>query len=134
MIKGSCYCGAVKYEIRGRLFRMVNCHCPDCRKFSGSAYAAVLVAESEGFVVTTGEDHVVPFESSPGKQRCFCRTCGCPVFSRAATRPGMVLIRAGSLDDDPGIKPDAHIWVGAKAPWHDITDSLPQYAEGLPRK
>ena len=134
MIKGSCYCGAVRYEIHGRLFLFANCHCPDCRKFTGSAFASVLVAESAGFKVTSGEDQLVPYASSPGKQRSFCRTCGCHLFSRAEHRPGMVFVRAGSLDDDPQMRPQCHIWVGSKAPWHEICDSLPQHQEGLPKK
>jgi len=134
MIRGSCYCGTVKYEIHGRLLLFANCHCPDCRKFTGSAFASVLVTESKGFTVTSGEDNLVPYESSPGKHRCFCRTCGCHVFSRAEHRPGMIFVRAGSLDDDPQMKPQCHIWVSHKAPWDEICDSIPQHQEGLPQK
>ena len=69
MIQGSCYCGAVKYEIHGRLLLFANCHCPDCRKFTGSAFSSVLVTESEGFKLISGESDLVPYESSPGKRR-----------------------------------------------------------------
>ena len=112
----------------------VNCHCDDCRKFSGSAFSSVLAVTDKGFTVTSGEDNLVPYNSSPGKHRYFCKTCGCHVFARAEQRPGMVLVRAGSLDDDPKMKPQCHIWVKAKAPWHDICDAIPQYQEGLPPK
>lgn len=131
MIKGGCYCGAVRYEIHGALLRFLNCHCPDCRKFSGSAFAAVLATEANGFQVVRGEDQLTPYSSSPGKQRLFCRTCGCHLFARAENRPGLVLVRAGTLDDDPPLRPEAHIWVSAKAPWYEITDRLPQFAEGM---
>ena len=59
MLKGSCYCGAVKYEIHGRLLMFVNCHCPDCRKFTGSAFSSVLAVESDGFKVASGQDSLV---------------------------------------------------------------------------
>jgi hypothetical protein len=134
MLRGGCYCGAVTYEIHGRLILFANCHCPDCRKFSGSAFSSVLVTESEGFKVTSGQDNLVPYQSSSGKYRCFCKTCGCHVFSRADHRPGMIFVRAGSLDDDPQIKPQCHIWVSHKAPWHEICDSIPQHPQGLPKK
>ncbi|HOW97065.1 MAG TPA: GFA family protein [Kiritimatiellia bacterium] len=134
MIKGGCHCGAVRYESDGRVLRFVNCHCPDCRKSSGSAFSSVLAVEAGGFRVVAGEDRVVPYESSPGKFRCFCRTCGSHVFARAAQRPGMILIRAGTIDGDPGVRPEVHIWVGEKAPWHEIGDSLPRHTEGLPPK
>jgi len=132
MITGSCYCGAAGYEICGKLLMFAHCHCPDCRKMSGSAFSSVLVTEAEGFKVV-GEAHLVPYQSSPGKRRFFCNICGCHLFSRAEHRPEMVFIRAGSLDEDPQMKPQCHFWTSAKAPWHDITDSLPQHAEGLPR-
>jgi hypothetical protein len=134
MIKGGCYCGAVKYEIRGRLLRFVNCHCPDCRKFTGSAFASVIVTEADGFTVTAGQDHLVPYESSPGKHRNFCKTCGCHVFARAQQRPGMVMVRAGTLDDDPQARPQCHLWVSQKAPWHEIADSVQQFQEGFAPK
>lgn len=134
MIKGSCYCGSVHYEVHGRLVLFANCHCPDCRKFTGSAFSSVLVTESEGFRLTAGEDCLVPYSSSPGKQRCFCRTCGCHLFSRAEHRPGLVFVRAGSLDDDPPLRPQCHVWVSRKAPWHEIGDAIPQHEEGLPKR
>ncbi len=134
MLKGSCYCGAVKYEIHGRLLMFVNCHCPDCRKFTGSAFSSVLAVESDGFKVASGQDSLVAYESSPGKHRSFCKTCGCHVFARAEQRPGMVIVRAGSLDDDPQLRPQCHIWTSQKAPWHEICNAIPQHPEGLPKK
>lgn len=132
MLKGGCYCGAVKYEIHGQLLMFAHCHCPDCRKFTGSAFSATLVTAADGFKITRGEDHLVPYPSSPGKHRFFCPTCGCHLFLRTAHRPGMVFVRAGSLDDDPQVKPQAHFWTSKKAPWHEISDALPHYPEGLP--
>ena len=134
MIRGSCYCGTVRYESHGRVLRFANCHCPDCRKLSGSTYSSVLVVESAGFKLIAGEENLVPYESSPGKHRCFCKKCGSHVFARIDSRPEIILIRAGSLDDDPGVRPQAHIWVKAKAPWHEILDDIPQYQEGFPQK
>ena len=134
MIRGSCYCGTVRYEIEGRLLAFANCHCPDCRKFTGSAFAPVLFTESKGFTVTCGQDNLVPYHSSPGKQRCFCKTCGCHLFLLAEHRPGMVFIRAGTLDDDPQMRPQYHAWTSMKAPWHEICDSIPRHPEGLPQK
>lgn len=134
MIKGSCFCGAVRYQSAGNLLIFANCHCPDCRKFSGSAFSSVLAVEAGGFSVTAGEDHLVPFASSPGKVRHFCKTCGCHLFARAEQRPGMVIVRAGTLDEDPGMAPQCHVWAGQKAPWHVICDAIPQYPEGFPKK
>ena len=134
MIRGSCYCGAVRYEVHGKLLMFPICHCPDCRKITGAACSPVLVTEAAGFTIASGGDHLVPFESSPGKFRHFCRTCGSPLFSRVSHRPDMVFIRAGSLDDDPPLRPQVHYWTAMKAPWHEITDALPQHAEGVQKR
>ena len=134
MTRGSCYCGAVKFELHGRLLMFAYCHCPDCRKFTGSAFASVIATEADGFNITAGEDNLTAFQSSPGKQRSFCRTCGCNLFLRADHRPGMLFVRAGSLDDDPPMRPQAHFWTSMKAPWYNICDTLPQHPEGLPKK
>jgi hypothetical protein len=131
MIQGGCYCGAVRYESSGKVLRFIHCHCPDCRKLSGATFASIIAVEAGGFRVISGQDHLQTFPSSPGKQRCFCKTCGSHVIARFEARPEMILIRAGSVDGDPGVRPDAHIWVGCKAPWHDILDGIPQHSEGL---
>lgn len=60
---------------------------------------------------------------------CHCRMCGATLQFLTEKRPGMVDLAVGTLDDDPGVKPAHHIFVGSKAPWFDITDGLPQYAE-----
>ena len=134
MIQGSCYCRAVKYEIRSPPLKFLICHCPDCRKFTGSAFSPVVIVEAGSFHLLAGEDHLVPFQSSPGKYRYFCKTCGNPLFSRVDHRPGLVFVRAGSLDNDPGIRPEAHYWTSVKAPWHDICDAIPRHPEGLTAK
>ena len=134
MLKGGCYCGAVKYEIHGKLLMFVNCHCPDCRKFTGSTFSSVIMTEVDGFKIVSGADQLVAFQSSPGKYRNFCKHCGNQLFSRADHRPNVVIVRAGSLDDDPQIRPQAHYWTNYKAPWHEICDDLPQHPEGLTAK
>lgn len=133
MIKGSCYCGSVRYESAGKSLIFAHCHCPDCRKFSGSAFSSVLAVESGGFSVTAGEADLVAFASSPGKLRHFCRHCGCHLFARVEQRPGMVIVRAGTLDEDPGLRPQCHVWVKEMAPWDVVCDGITQYPEGFPK-
>lgn len=132
MNKGGCYCGAVSYEVDKDFLMFAYCHCPDCRKYTGSAFVSVLVVESDGFRITSGEDVLTTFESSPGKTRHFCATCGCHIHMLTEHRPGKTFIRAGSLDDDPVIRPQFHFWTSQKAPWYEICDNLPQHPEGPP--
>jgi hypothetical protein len=78
-----------------------------------------------------GEDLVRFYESSPGEHRGFCSVCGSNIFTKFSGRPHEVGLALGILDDDPGNRPVCHVFVGSKAPWHEITDSLQQY-EALP--
>ncbi len=131
LLHGSCRCQAVKFEITGPIHRFTNCHCPDCRKINGAAFSSNLVVAAAGFKITAGEEMLADYESSPGKFRRFCQTCGAHVYAHINSRPEIVIVRAGLLDDEPGVRPQNHIWVSHKAPWFEITDSLPQFPEAF---
>ena len=129
-LSGSCLCGSVRYEVAGSLRLLGNCHCSQCRKSHGAAFATWGILDPDQFRWTSGAEFVRAYESSPGRQRCFCRRCGSPLVS---THDGVVgEVAAGTLDGDPGVRPREHIFVGSKAPWHEITDALPQYAQWPP--
>jgi len=131
MLEGGCLCGGVRFRITGKLGPAGYCHCRQCQRASGSAFAANAPARTTYFQIISGGDLVSEYESSPGKFRAFCRRCGSPIYSRRDTEPDIRRIRLGALDSDPGRRPLAHVWVSSKAPWHAIEDSLPQYPEGL---
>jgi hypothetical protein len=141
-IRGSCLCGGVKFEINGSLIGPSNCHCSNCRKQHGAAFRSRARVQINDFKWIEGEGLVKFYESSPGGYRGFCRVCGSPIINKfdaraadAADDPGMPSrygVSLGTLDDDPGVRPTAHIFVRSKAPWYEITDDLPQYAEYPP--
>jgi len=127
MIRGSCLCGRVGYELRGIPQAMYYCHCNMCRKATGSSFATNMLVRSDDFVIVTGRAHVKPYESSPGEYRHFCSECGSPIYGEAAARPNMVSLRCGTLDDDPGVRPQLHIHVASKSPWFAMTDQIPKF-------
>ncbi len=129
MLEGGCLCGGVRFRITGKLGPAVYCHCKQCQRASGSAFAANAPARTRYFELTSGDDLVSEYESSPGKYRAFCRRCGSPVYSRRDADPEIRRVRLGTLDSDPQRRPLAHFWTSSKAPWHSIDDSLPQYPE-----
>ena len=131
MLSGSCLCGAIRYEIDGKIGPVGHCHCVTCRKAQGGAFVTNAPVRSKYFRLTSGADSVAEFESSPGKKRCFCRTCGSPLWSHRESEPEIVRIRLGLLDSDPERRPLAHVWVSEKAPWYDITDDLPRSQHGF---
>lgn len=129
-LTGSCLCGAVRYEVAEPFLLIGNCHCSLCRKASGAAYVSWGIVNPGTFRWTTGEELVHGYDSSPGNTRCYCSRCG---SSLASSQHGEVsAVALGCLDDDPGDRPSAHIFVGSKASWHTITDALPQHAEWPP--
>lgn len=124
---GGCLCGAVTYEIRGELFDVLNCHCSMCRKFHGAAFRTRAAVRAADFHWLSGEDELTHYESSPGEYKTFCRHCGSSMVTRFDHDRKWYGFPLGSLDTDPGVKPARHIFVGSKAPWHEITDDLPCY-------
>jgi hypothetical protein len=129
---GGCLCGAIRYEVEGDLAPIQICHCEDCRKAQGSAFAANVPVATERFRLTTGETRLRAYESSPGKERLFCSACGSPLFSRLLDRPGTVRIRAGTLDRSAPLHVGFHFFTASKAGWWPILDALPRYAGPRP--
>jgi len=129
MLKGSCLCNSIQYEIHGELGPTMMCHCSKCRKANGSAFAVNSAVKSEEFHFVKGKEFVSEFESTPGVFRTFCKCCGTPLFSRRPSQPELLRLRIGSLDTPVDVKPLAHIFVGSKAAWDEIHDAIPQYDE-----
>ena len=128
MHRGSCLCGQVTYRLAGEITEIACCHCRQCRKVQGTAFATnAPVAESD-FQFESGQALIREFESSPGKFRAFCSNCGSPLYSRLAAKPGLLRLRIGTLDTELNHRPDYHIFAADKAEWHAIVDDQPQYA------
>lgn len=129
--RGSCLCGAVAFEVTGKIVRTMNCHCTRCRKARGAAHGSNFFTESVRF--TRGEDRLATYKVPEARyfMQIFCTTCGSPM-PRVDKDRGFAVVPMGSMDDDPGVHPEAHIFVGSMAPWFTITDGLPQYEEGPP--
>lgn len=129
MQQGGCLCGGVRFQIEGELAPIQICHCGQCRKAQGGAFASNIPVAEGAFQLLAGEELLQRYESSPGKQRVFCRQCGSPLFSRHELIPGVLRIRAGLLEGDLQTRPAAHFFVASKANWWTLDDELPRYAE-----
>lgn len=127
---GSCLCGAIAFESTGAVIDFAFDHCSRCRKATGSAFFAEILVELAGFRWSRGASEIRTYEAPvrerpPGYRRDFCATCGGAVPIVHAAR-GLVIVPAGIVDDDPGARPQRHIFVDVKADWFQITDDLPQ--------
>jgi hypothetical protein len=128
MIRGSCLCGGVSFEISGGLDRASHCHCTMCRKMHGAAFGSYVGVQRESFRWLSGEELVRGFASSPEVIRTFCSRCGSTLQYVHRGQPARFALALGVLDDDPGVRPALHMFVADKAPWFEITDLLPQYS------
>lgn len=131
-LRGSCLCGGVRYVVDAALTQIGLCHCQQCRKANGSAFAANAPVPEQAFRLTSGEELLRGYESSPGKQRVFCGRCGSPIYSKNLGKPGVLRLRIGLLDSPAGRSPDFHFMTAHAAEWHRISDALPQYPEYPP--
>jgi len=132
MVKGSCLCGAVEYQVTGPLGPIVYCHCSRCRKASGAPFAAVAAVAAADFRVIKGDQALRSYRNEAGVHRVFCGNCGSPIIGRRDSAPETLRLRIGTLDTPLEAKVSAHIFVASKAEWYDICDSAPQYEERPP--
>jgi hypothetical protein len=127
-LKGSCLCSTVTYEIQPPFLFFRYCHCPRCRKATGSAHVANLFLAPDQFRWVSGTDCVVRYDLPEARSfgTCFCRTCGSPLprLSRDGAR---LAVPAGSLDDDPQVRPEHSIFWDFRAPWYKEPGDIPKY-------
>ena len=127
---GGCLCGAMRYEVEGPLFDASHCHCSMCRRFHGAAFSTYAKVNAGAFRWLKGAELLAVYETTPGIGWAFCRICGSSLGIPGDA--GLREVTLGTLDQDPGIRPEYHMFVGSKAAWHDITDSLPRHDERPP--
>jgi hypothetical protein len=127
-MKGSCLCGAVSYEVAPYDMKIGHYSCQTCRKAHAAPFAATARVPRDHFKFLNGENKLRSFESSPGRLRRFCSVCGSHVLAERSADPHVVL-RAATLDDDPGAKPLIHIWRSHEVPWCAYEGDIKDYAE-----
>ncbi len=133
-VVGSCLCGKVSYSLTGDMGIFQYCHCSRCRKFTGSAHASNLFARPDEFTWISGEELVQQYEPEDTKYfaTAFCKTCGSslPWSSKGGN---VIVIPAGTLDDDPVTRPKWNIFCASKAEWYVDSADLPHHDELPPR-
>ena len=134
-ITGSCLCGAVSYECEGKPAIAGNCHCRDCQKANGGAYTPAMFFP-ENAVTVHGELKFYEHAGGSGEKlsRGFCPNCGSPILAKVGIMPGLVGIRAGTLDDTAHYQPTASIYVDRKAPWDQLLPGIVAFPEAPPRR
>ena len=125
-LSGSCLCGSVAYEITGTLMAFYHCHCSRCRKSSGTGHASNIILHPDAVQWTAGENLLKRYKVPEAKRfaAVFCSHCG-SAMPRIAPDMSVAVVPAGSLDDDPGVSPEARIMSGSRAAWSCDDSVLP---------
>ncbi|KAI1075453.1 Mss4-like protein [Whalleya microplaca] len=124
LIKGSCLCGSVEYTLANGYGRMALCHCQNCRKISGSPFAAGSVCKVENFNIVAGQGDVALYEDKNPRdgtriKRCFCRRCGSALYNLQDKSPRIVIVYMGTMDgvQGEGVPPEA-AWTPQEERWY----------------
>lgn len=130
--EGGCACGAVRYVSQADPIFMANCHCRDCQKASGSAYAPIVVTDRSS-VTITGDliGHMTISAGGNEVTRSSCAKCGSLLFGWVEKNPGFIVIVASSLDDPEWFQPAFNLWTNSKPGWSYLDPALPTF-EGQP--
>jgi hypothetical protein len=132
-VRGSCLCGGVRFEVMAPFTRSSHCHCSRCRKHSGTFGLTMVRVPRAGFRLLAGEELLRVFRPDGGAVKAFCSVCGSSLFGANWPEGDEISIRIGALDDDPGIRPQYHSFVGSRAPWDELPDDgLPRYEGAKP--
>ena len=128
-IEGGCLCGAARYSVaeqRGG----GHCYCADCRKSGGSSHCSHMMVPDKAFTLQGELRHYdKATDSGNTVSRGFCGVCGSAVMSTNSGMPGMVFVRASSLDNPNDFEPQMVVYASRAPKWSSFDEALPAFAE-----
>ncbi len=127
MITGHCECNNITFEVEGEINDFSHCHCSQCRRLHGAAFATFAGVKLSDFSYLSGKQYCASYDSSDSHKRIFCKNCGSNILVAITDEPDALYLSMSALDGNPPYPKGYHIFVGSKAPWHVIDDQLPQY-------
>ena len=129
-LSGQCLCGAVRYSGEGDPVFQVKCYCTDCRKTSAAGHAAMMGFDADAIAVA-GNVKEFHSKADSGAQvtRAFCPTCGTGIYASNERLPGMIFLRASTLDDPSLFSPQMIVWAARAPTWDPVNEGVPTFAE-----
>jgi len=124
---GGCLCGEIRYEITAEAGPSRICWCRDCQRISSNGTVNVIFPSDAIKVSGSPGKHVKPADSGNTVTRRFCSSCGTQLFSDSSGRPGLTVVRVGTLDEPSAVKPTTNIWVASAPSWACVDPSLEQF-------
>ena len=132
---GRCYCGKINYEFEEPIYTQILCHCRECRYISGGEANASIVISENNFRVTKGTLKTYAREDlEKPRIRFFCGDCGTHICVKSPPRPGMLVLKVGTLNDHSWFSPNTAIYCIDKQPYHIIPDGVPSFDKTPPAK
>ena len=133
--RGGCLCGAVKYEVEGEPVRVAQCHCDDCRRATGSAFATNIFVEEKNLKIlygsTSSYQHIADSGNTMTKE--FCPICGSQLFGYGSGSPGIKNVKIGSIDKIGNIKPQVEVFTSKSLPYTPPLKFTEKFEKGRPR-
>ena len=129
MLEGGCACGAVRYRLSSSPMFVNCCHCRDCQRLTGSAFAINALIETDRIILLTGmpEPVTMPTESGRPLDVYRCRACETALWSDYGRQPPLRFVRVGTLDDPTALPPGAHIYTRSKLHWINLPEEVPAF-------
>jgi hypothetical protein len=130
-LAGGCACGVVRYTLTSRPMFVHCCHCRDCQRQSGSAFAVNALIETDRIHIHSGTLEVTEMPTDSGRPHDIhrCSACRTALWSDYGRRPGLRFVRVGTLDNPHAVPPDVHIYTRSKLPWVVLPDATPAFTE-----
>ncbi len=129
-IQGGCLCGRVRYRADAEPRFVGVCHCTDCQRFTGTAFATVIAVPSSALELTgTLKSFTKRGDSGKSIHRRFCPECGSGIMDEADALPGIVMVNAGTLDDRSWVKPQSEIYCDSAQPWVQLGGELKRFGK-----
>jgi hypothetical protein len=124
---GGCACGAVRYEIAAEPIRGFQCQCRDCQRDTGSGHASVMVFPRAAMRVTGPVSEISrTADTGARKTKGFCGSCGSPLYNKPLSKPDMIGVYVGTLDDPSSFKPQVVMFASRGYAWDHLDPALPR--------
>jgi hypothetical protein len=124
--RGSCFCGAVRFELDPPTFFCGHCHCTMCRRAHGAGYVTWVVLPREQFRITAGADRLARYPSSDHGTRSFCTTCGSSLLCESTHHPERIDVVLANIAGEIDRPPEAHVFFSDRVSWVEVHDALPK--------
>lgn len=133
-LTGACQCRAVQYQIRAEPLTLYACHCTECQRQSGSAFALSMVVPRQAAVAVAGQPKSWRrvHESGRAAQCLFCGGCGTRLWHEPERNPAITILKPGTLDDTTWLRPVGHIWTRSAQPWIELSERSLRYPQQQP--